>query len=468
MTGKFSYFSALQYSSGVDISYSTKYPRVPRLIDWNGDDKHDLLIGSGGYVYLHINTGLTSAPSFSSGVLLRTVDGKEIYSGDDWSTFTLADMDGDGVVDLILKDYYTRLCVYKNTARSVTPTFALPFYVMSDDTGKPLVLPDRRFDIGDWNNDGFQDVLSGITCGDVYLYVNSKSSSSISCGTGIKLFSSQCNSWYPRLYDVNQDGIADLIRGVYGGISYWLDPGISGIASSSAVTVYNSGGSLVNIYPVTHGAIIEFGDLNNDGQLDVLIGGHGKSSDKVYVAYGGPGPAPVVYPTIAPTLASPTINPTLAPTVPTIAPTPYPGSSWTTIYSPAIAQSGVPLLLTDGTVMIVARVSFKLTPDIYGDYTKGNWTTLATMPLDYDPLYFASAVLPDGRVVVAGGEYNAGINNYPTSRASLNAAIYDPIADRWTIIPSPSTCSSMGDSPSVVLADGRWMVGSNEKFLFKY
>ncbi len=39
------------------------------------------------------------------------------------------------------------------------------------------------------------------------------------------------------------------------------------------------------------------------------------------------------------------------------------------------------------------------------------------MPSNYVPLYFASAVLPDGKLIVNGGEYNffAGTQQKPTS-----------------------------------------------------
>jgi hypothetical protein len=38
-------------------------------------------------------------------------------------------------------------------------------------------------------------------------------------------------------------------------------------------------------------------------------------------------------------------------------------------------------------------------PDIHGSYVNGTWSPIASMPAGYGPLYFGSAVLPDGRVV---------------------------------------------------------------------
>ena len=66
------------------------------------------------------------------------------------------------------------------------------------------------------------------------------------------------------------------------------------------------------------------------------------------------------------------------------------------------------LLLTDGTVMVQngndTKSWMRLTPDIKGNYAAGSWTLLKSMSLAR--LYFASQVLPSGKVWVLGGEYS--------------------------------------------------------------
>ena len=66
---------------------------------------------------------------------------------------------------------------------------------------------------------------------------------------------------------------------------------------------------------------------------------------------------------------------------------------------------------------------WKLTRDINGNYVNGTWSALADGP--NAPLYFASAVLRDGRVFVAGGEYNNGV-----TAELLAAEIYNPLTRR--------------------------------------
>lgn len=119
---------------------------------------------------------------------------------------------------------------------------------------------------------------------------------------------------------------------------------------------------------------------------------------------------------------------------------------------------GSPLLLTDGTVMVAdngCQDWWKLTPDQFGSYVNGTWTQLASLPADYSPLYHASAVLPDGRVIIEGGEYN-----FLTPVWTNLGAIYDPRTNTWTSVTPPSGWDSIGDAPGVVLFNGTFMLGN--------
>ena len=121
--------------------------------------------------------------------------------------------------------------------------------------------------------------------------------------------------------------------------------------------------------------------------------------------------------------------------------------------SPGFAASTM-LLLTDGSVMCQQSGGVnwsKLTPDAFGDYINGTWTPLA--PMLNTRLYYASAVLRDGRVIVCGGEYsNAGSE-------TNKCEIYNPITDTWTAIAPPTGWTNMGDAASCLLPDGRLFVG---------
>jgi hypothetical protein len=127
-------------------------------------------------------------------------------------------------------------------------------------------------------------------------------------------------------------------------------------------------------------------------------------------------------------------------------------------------NAGAMLLLTDGTVMVQDQGAkntgssdwWRLTPDVNGSYLNGQWSKLASLPAGYSPLYFASAVLPDGRVIIEGGQYNNGQEVFTNL-----GAIYNPLANEWTPVPPPSgrTWSLIGSAAGTVLANGTFMIG---------
>jgi hypothetical protein len=136
---------------------------------------------------------------------------------------------------------------------------------------------------------------------------------------------------------------------------------------------------------------------------------------------------------------------------------------WVPLVNQPAPQLGLgnPLLMTDGTVILheaCGRSWYRLTPDLSGSYVNGTWKRIASLPAGYAPLYFGSAVLPDGRVVIEGGEYNSttGPNNCQGVWTNLGA-IYDPKANKWTSIAPPGKWSTIGDAQSVILPNGTYM-----------
>ncbi len=135
---------------------------------------------------------------------------------------------------------------------------------------------------------------------------------------------------------------------------------------------------------------------------------------------------------------------------------------WTALNHQPTFYAGTALLLTDGTVMVQQMTNtgfgtggwWRLTPDGFGSYVNGTWSPLAGMPAGYGPLFYGSAVLPDGRLVVVGGEHNLNQNGVETNKG----AIYDPATNSWTSIAPPSGVTLIGDASSVVLANGTFML----------
>jgi hypothetical protein len=132
--------------------------------------------------------------------------------------------------------------------------------------------------------------------------------------------------------------------------------------------------------------------------------------------------------------------------------------SWHALNNQPSFPASTSLLLTDGTIMVrdvSSRDWWRLTPDNTGSYLNGTWSRLAPLPPGYSPYAYASAVLPDGRVIVEGGEYNFFQADWTTL-----GAIYDPLANKWTRVAPPGGWNIMGDAQSVVLPDGTFMLAN--------
>ena len=119
------------------------------------------------------------------------------------------------------------------------------------------------------------------------------------------------------------------------------------------------------------------------------------------------------------------------------------------------------VLMTDGSVLAEGEYGFdwyRFTPDERGNYVKGKWSRIASLPSGYAPEAFASQVLADGRLLISGGEYNVPGNGYPLQLVNLGA-VYDPLANEWKRLGHPRGWGYIGDSPSTLLPDGSLLMG---------
>jgi hypothetical protein len=134
--------------------------------------------------------------------------------------------------------------------------------------------------------------------------------------------------------------------------------------------------------------------------------------------------------------------------------------TWSTLTNPLFGGAQFGMLLSDGSVMVhgglgstASKDWYKLTPASDGSYINGTWSNLAQMSTNR--LFFGSNVLPDGRVLVVGGEYSgpSGAKNFTNT-----GEIYNPVSNTWSSI-ADFPQSSFGDDPTAMLPDGRVLAG---------
>jgi len=119
-------------------------------------------------------------------------------------------------------------------------------------------------------------------------------------------------------------------------------------------------------------------------------------------------------------------------------------------------NNGVMLLMTDGSVLCHTTAGDaqgdgtiwdRLTPDSTGSYVNGTWTS--TNPMTQSRYSFSSAVLKDGRVYAAGGEYGTdGTQN------GWHGEVYNLVTNTWTEIAGSNSTNVMSDGNCILLDNG--------------
>jgi hypothetical protein len=119
---------------------------------------------------------------------------------------------------------------------------------------------------------------------------------------------------------------------------------------------------------------------------------------------------------------------------------PPPLSAWSQMVGSWPVDANI-ILLTDGTLLGFSSdgTVYGLAPDGSGAYAASTWAARA--PMHDSRLYFGTNVLPDGRVMVVGGEYGTGTNK---------GEVYDPVANTWT---TPFSTGAV-DTETALLPDG--------------
>ena len=143
---------------------------APQVVDWNGDNRKDLLLGSGeGTIFLCLNEGTDRKPLFSSPQPLEA-DGAPIDVGSFAVPF-VADWNGDGKQDILIGDGDGYIHLYLDIGTWTAPKLIAAGLVTVNDERIAVDGAAVPF-LVDWNNDGRKDLLVGSREGSVYLFTD--------------------------------------------------------------------------------------------------------------------------------------------------------------------------------------------------------------------------------------------------------------------------------------------------------
>ncbi|GEM_PF-1790161 len=240
-----------------DANHNILHNLTPTAGDIDGDGKIDIIVGaSNGEVYLLKNTGITNnLPQFSTPERILASNSKSA------SAPFLADMDGDGDLDLFVGYLKGDVDYYENSGDSSNYNFSLK---TTDILGSYNVFQSVIPCLYDVNKDGTLDMILGRKNRTLAYYTGSVSSGEIT-------FTHQTDKWNnlgfdlftsPFLADLENDGNTELLVGQYNGqIKLYTNA----LNTPSLVT------QMFGSIDVGYLAVPLFFDIDGDGDLDLLV-----------------------------------------------------------------------------------------------------------------------------------------------------------------------------------------------------
>jgi len=238
----------------------------PALGDLDSDGDLDMLVAdAAGDVYFYLNVGTAEAPDFRQQPLETDFFGLTNFPAG-YANPALGDLDGDGDLDLIVGDDDGNLLAFENQRGGAEGPLFQAFAI--DPFDGATTPPIGGLAIADIDGDGLQDVVVGTSSGSLRFYLNTGTASEavFERQTGsANPFSGITGTGFvaPILGDIDGDGDIDLLFGSYDALRLYENTG------DAQNPVFTAADSPVPDYPgqVVRGAL---GDIDGDGDLDLI------------------------------------------------------------------------------------------------------------------------------------------------------------------------------------------------------
>ena len=272
------------FKSPVNFNNSNRNVTASAIGDLNGDGKSDLAVVSDGVLSIYNNT--SSSGTLNTGSFTKVLISDSTITDAGLKAVKIADLDGDGKMDIIVSGHYFLTILRNNTSAygaatpgSIAFDTKIKFYSINSQSNAFCSV-----DVADLDGDGKPEIINAITSSN-YTYIsvfkNTCTIGSInSASFGIKYqYTTGSQTAGVAISDLDGDGLKDIAVVNYGGLT---NPNKVVVLRNTTVYPYLTFATGVTFTTANNPSDIAIGDIDSDNKPDLIVVNSGSNSISLF------------------------------------------------------------------------------------------------------------------------------------------------------------------------------------------